>query len=98
VSAQTVQSLEKSEQADRAQLATLRRAAAAMDCSLIYAFVPVCSLRQTVQAQAARVLDTQAAPAMYTMALEDQAAELPASARLAMVDKLVEDRRLWSRS
>jgi len=35
---------------------------------------------------------------MYTMALEDQAAELPASARQAMVDKLVEDRRLWSRS
>ena len=98
VSAQTVQSLEKSEHADRAQLATLRRAAAAMNCSLVYAFVPISSLRQTVQAQAARVLDTQAAPAMYTMALEDQAAELPASARQAMVDKLVEDRRLWSRS
>jgi len=98
VSAQTVQSLEKSEQADRAQLATLRRAAAAMDCSLVYAFVPNSSLQQTVQTQAALIIDIQAGSAMHTMALEDQAAELPASARRAMVDRLVEGGRLWSRS
>jgi predicted DNA-binding mobile mystery protein A len=98
VSAQTVQSLEKSEQADRAQLATLRRAAAAMDCSLVYAFVPNSSLQQTVQTQAELIFDIQAGSAMHTMALEDQAAELPASARRAIVDKLVEGGRLWSRS
>lgn len=97
VSAQTVQSLERSEQADRAQLATLRRAAAAMDCALVYAFVPNSSLQQTVQTQAALIVDTHSASAMHTMALEDQAAELPASARAAMVDKLVEGGRLWNR-
>lgn len=97
VSAQTVQSLEKSEQTERAQLATLRRAAAAMDCTLVYAFVPNSSLQQTVHTQAELLYDTQAALAMHTMALEDQAADLPASARAAMVDKLVEVGRLWNR-
>ena len=97
VSAQTVQSLEKSEQTERAQLATLRRAAAAMDCALVYAFVPNSSLLQTVQTRAALIVDTQSASAMHTMALEDQAAELPAAARAAMIDKLVEGGRLWNR-
>jgi predicted DNA-binding mobile mystery protein A len=98
VSAQTVQSLEKSEQADRAQLATLRRAAAAMDCALVYAFIPTSSLQETVHAQATLIIDTQAGSAMHTMALEDQAAVLPPSARRAMIDRLVESGRLWSRS
>jgi len=69
-----------------------------MDCSLVYAFVPNSSLQQTVQTQAALIIDIQAGSAMHTMALEDQAAELPASARRAMVDRLVEGGRLWSRS
>lgn len=97
VSAQTVQSLEKSEQSERAQLSTLRRAAAAMDCTLVYGFLPNSSLQQTVNTQAELIYDTQAAPAMHTMALEDQAAELPASARKALLEKLVDGGRLWNR-
>jgi len=97
VSAQTVQSLEKSEQSERAQLSTLRRAAAAMDCTLIYAFIPNSSLQQTVNTQAELIYDTQAALAMHTMALEDQAAELPPSARKAVLERLVDGGRLWHR-
>ena len=96
VTPQTVHSLERSEQAGRAQLASLRRAASALDCTLVYAFLPNSSLRETVHDQAERLVDNHSASAMHTMALEDQAARLPEAARQALIDKLVAQGRLWS--
>lgn len=45
---QTVESIEKSEAAGTIQLNTLRRAAEALDCTLVYALVPNTSLETVV--------------------------------------------------
>lgn len=96
VTAQTVHGLERSEQSGTAQLASLRRAAVAMDCTLVYAFVPNTSLHETVHAQAELLVDNQQAAVMHTMALEDQAAKLSPAARQALVDRVVQSGRLWT--
>lgn len=96
VTAPTVQALERSEQAGKAQLDTLRRAAEALDCTLVYAFVPNSSLQHTLEQQAERVVTAQAAAAQHSMALENQACELSPAAHRALVDKLVQGGRVWS--
>src|SRR5680860_653502 len=52
ITAQSASELENSERAHRARLDTLDRAARAMDCTFVYAFIPNESLEETVQAQA----------------------------------------------
>ena len=49
---QTVEALEKSEASGSIQLGTLRRAAAALDCTLVYALVPDSSLEGAVATRA----------------------------------------------
>lgn len=97
VAAMSVTDLEESERAGSAQLATLRRAADAMDCDLVYAFVPRASLEDTVRRQALRVARRELARVDTTMRLEDQA--LPndeAEARVAeFAESLLDDRALW---
>jgi predicted DNA-binding mobile mystery protein A len=97
VTASTVLSMEKSEQAGTIRLSTLRRAAAALDCTVAYVLIPNASLHETVLAQAERVVDAEANAAGQSMALEAQAADLPPAARQAMVDRMVASGRLWSR-
>ena len=48
----TVAKLEKSEAEETISLQSLRKAAEALDCTLVYAFVPRTSLEACVQAQA----------------------------------------------
>ncbi len=97
VAAMSVTDLEESERAGSAQLATLRRAADAMDCDLVYAFVPRVSLEDTVRHQALRVARRELARVQTTMRLEDQA--LPseeAESRVAQfAESLLDDRALW---
>jgi len=97
VSASTARSMEQSEQAGTIQLKTLRRAAKAMDCTLVYMLIPNTSLNDTVVAQAERVIDAETGAAEQSMALEAQASDLLPSARRAMVDRLVASGRLWGR-
>jgi predicted DNA-binding mobile mystery protein A len=54
-------------------LKTLRRAAEAMDCVLVYALVPKTSLKETLLKQARQKVRQDMARASHTMALEDQA-------------------------
>ena len=42
-----------------ARLSSLRRAAEAMDCTLVYAFIPNSTLQQTVERQAGTILEKQ---------------------------------------
>lgn len=97
VAAMSVTDLEESERAGRAQLATLRRAADAMDCDLVYAFVPRTSLEDTVRRQALRAARRELSRVDTTMRLEGQA--LPseeAEARVAeFAESLLDDRALW---
>jgi len=68
-----VSGLESAERTGGITLAKLSQVAAALDCSLVYALVPNNSLEQTVQAQAARVVNGRLGYVNATMALEDQA-------------------------
>jgi predicted DNA-binding mobile mystery protein A len=72
VTPSTVTRLETSEADDAVSLATLRRAAEALDCELHYALVPKQSLGQTLEARAARLARQQMAAISHTMALEAQ--------------------------
>lgn len=98
VSQATVAGIERNEQADRIQLDTLRRAADAMDCELVYALVPRTSLEEAVQAQAEAKARRHLGQVGHHSRLEDQA--IPDEAARAQLDDLVErliDKRgLWS--
>ncbi len=93
-----IRQLEKSEQAGTIQLATLRRAAAALDCTVVYALVPNCSLEDIVRARARDVAERELAATDHTMRLEGQTP--PADLREDLVDiladQIVDSRRLWS--
>ena len=98
VTAPAVRSLEKNEIDGGARLSSLRGAAGAMDCTLVYAFIPNASLQETVERQAAAVLGEQLARVHQTMALEAQGGEpLPTSVR-TQLEALIASGRLWSAS
>lgn len=73
VSRMRVAAMEQAEVTGATTLKTLRRAAEAMDCVLVYALVPKTSLKETLQTQARRKAVQDIARASRTMALEDQA-------------------------
>ena len=91
--------LERNEAEGRITLATLRRAAEALDCTLVYALVPKKGLEAAVQEAARAAAKRELAFSLHTMGLEDQA---PRGAdRREMADALAEEiaeaggRRLW---
>src|SRR3984885_14996073 len=55
VSPQTVEAMEKSEAGGTIQLNTLKRAAEALDCTLVYALIPRTSLENTVNNRARQI-------------------------------------------
>ena len=73
VSKMWVGDMERLEATGATTLKTLRRAAEAMDCVLVYALVPKTSLKETLRKQARRKVRQDMARASHTMALEDQA-------------------------
>ena len=89
--------LEQTERNGSTRLDSLRRAAEAMDCTLVYAFIPNEGLEETVRRQAERLADEQLGRVQQTMALEDQAAPVSADAREELVQRLAGTRGLWSR-
>jgi predicted DNA-binding mobile mystery protein A len=98
VAESTVARLEVSERAETAQLSSLRRAAEALGCDLVYALVPRRPLEDTVQEQARKQAVRFLAPVQHTMLLEDQtpkrsvADSLLADAAADWVDRP----RLWN--
>lgn len=99
VSQPRISALEKSEAAETVSLATLRRAAEALDCELIYAIVPRRPLDQLLEERATIKADGQMARVNHTMRLEDQAltAEDLAYERERLIDLFLrgDQRRLW---
>lgn len=69
---QTVETIEKSEAAGTIQLNTLRRAAEALDCTLVYALVPNTSLEAMVNARARKIAMRELQRVAHTMRLEAQ--------------------------
>lgn len=72
VAESTVARLESSERADTVQLDTLRRAAAALECDLVYALVPRRPLEEMALEQARKQVASLIGAAAHTMLLEDQ--------------------------
>jgi len=72
VSWQSMDDLEKSEAAGTIGLGTLRRAAAALDCTLVYALIPNSSLEAMVSERAKALAKAAIAQVDQTMQLEDQ--------------------------
>lgn len=83
VSQPTIQKLERSEQEGAIQLNSLRRAAEALDCELVYALVPRQTLEQTYETAARSIARRELATISHSMTLEDQS-----------VDDAAEDDRL----
>lgn len=65
--------LEGSEMADTITLSSLRAAAEAMDCTLVYAIVPNRPLSDSARSRATVIADVHLAHVRHTMQLEDQA-------------------------
>lgn len=91
--------LEKNEAKGAITLATLRRAAEALDCTLVYALVPNKSLETMVKEAATAAAQSELAASFHTMALEGQ--DLRAADKREMVEELAADiaraggKRLW---
>jgi len=66
-------SLEQSEAKGTIELATLRRVAEALDCTLVYALVPNKPLETTLRDRARAFARRRRAPVEHSMLLEDQA-------------------------
>ena len=78
------------------RLSSLQRAAEAMDCTLVYAFVPTTTLEATVRRQAQFVLDEQMGRTRQTMVLEAQESDMRSSAVDAQLQAIIDSPRLWS--
>ncbi len=93
----TALSLERNERAGKVGLDTLRRAAEALDCDLVYALVPRSSLQMMVDERAKTMAAAQLRRVGHTMLLEAQG--VPADValeQLAAQAALIRDRDgLW---
>lgn len=97
VAQQRITQLEHNEIHDRIQLGTLRQAADALECDLVYVLLPRTSLDLTARSQARRKATAIIAEVAHHSRLEDQALTPTQTAaqieRLA--DQLIDQRGLW---
>jgi predicted DNA-binding mobile mystery protein A len=96
VTGPAVRSLENKEMDGGARLSSLRRAAEAMDCAFVYAFIPNSTLHQTVERQAGTILEKRMKRVHQTMTLEAQDGEPVSPSVRAQLEALVESGGLWS--
>lgn len=95
VTRQAVAQIETAEADGSVRLATLRRAAAALDCDLVYTLVPRTTLDQVVREQAERVVAGEVAAAEQSMVLEAQDSSVDPAAARELADELIASQRLW---
>jgi predicted DNA-binding mobile mystery protein A len=97
---QTVEAIEKSEATGTIQLNTLRRAAEALDCTLVYALVPKASLEHSVKQRARKIAIRDLQRVAHTMKLEAQGTgDAGMEARIeAYIRDAIKDRDLWNES
>jgi predicted DNA-binding mobile mystery protein A len=95
---QSVEALERSEANGSIQLKTLRRAAEALDCTLVYALVPNSSLEGGVRERARSIAKRDLGRVAHTMKLEAQGTgEANLEARIdAYIRDALKERDLWN--
>jgi predicted DNA-binding mobile mystery protein A len=92
----SVVAMEQSEAKGTIELATLRRVAEALDCTLVYVLVPNKPLETIVRDRARILLRRRRAPVEHSMLLEDQAVGAKDSkARLDEFLRETNPSRLW---
>jgi predicted DNA-binding mobile mystery protein A len=92
----SVVAIEQSEAKGTIELATLRRVAEALDCTLVYAFVPNKPLETMVQDRARFFSSRRKGPVEHSMLLEDQAVtEKDAGKRLDEIVRETNPRFFW---
>lgn len=100
VTSPSVVELEQREASGSISLATLRRAAEALDCTVVYALVPNRTLEETVREQARKVAAKRLSQVSHTMELEAQG--INAEDKQAQYEELVESlvrenpRAIWA--
>lgn len=94
----SVRSIESKERDRGIRLTSLEKAAEAMNCTLVYAFIPNDSLEETVVAQANKVLENQIQNVKQTMSLEAQSAPISDSDIEQQLQRILSSRNLWSRA
>lgn len=85
----SVVELEQSEAKGTIELATLRRVAEALDCTLVYALVPNKPLESSIRARARAFAQKRRGPVEHSMMLEDQ--KVPAKNVEARLDEIVRE-------
>lgn len=95
---QSVDALEQSEATGSIQLKTLRRAAEALDCTLVYALVPKTSLVSAVEDRARKIAVRDLGRVAHTMKLEAQdTGNANLEARIeAYIRDVLKERDLWN--
>ena len=93
-------SIERSELHDTIKLETLRRAAEALDCELVYFLIPRTTLEESVERQARQKAAQYLQRVVHHSRLEDQATTNEESAEQLdeLAAQLIERRGLWSES
>lgn len=98
LSQQSILGLERSEQRETIKLETLRRAADALGCDVVYLLVPRTTLEDAVTAQARRKAEAHLGMVAHHSRLEDQAVDY--LGRSSQIDdlaaRLVDRRGLWT--
>lgn len=94
---QAVSALERREVLGTVSLEALRRAAAALDCELVYAVVPRTDLRAMRELQARRYAERQLNRVAHSMRLESQTVD-PSEHRRQVAERTDELLRTWSRA
>ena len=94
----TLAGLERSEQNSTITLTSLARVADALDCTLVYGFIPRTSLQDTVEREARVVAAESLGYVVGTMALEDQAvpSDRTKDQLESEVQRVIADHRIWS--
>lgn len=94
---QSVEALEHSEATGAIQLKTLRRAAEALDCTVVYALVPNSSLEDAMRARARKMALRDLGRVTHTMKLEAQeTGDRNLEARIERYIRDLKERDLWN--
>jgi len=88
-------SFERSEAGGSIEMATLRRAAEALNCTLVYALIPKQSLEATIRERAGEFARRRLEPIEHSMLLEDQMVERDANARIDEIILETNPRLFW---
>lgn len=95
ITRQSVLTLETSESEGRAGMASLKRAAEAMDCSFVYAFIPNSSLEEFVSKQIEKVVTEKIKNVSHTMKLEGQSVQFADSVYADLLKELQDSSKIW---